>query len=116
MACSAFLRKKGLPYPRTCAEHGLGPCPSSAKPMTKFDMIEAAGKTLQWALRDDMQNCSSEDRPELDYDHLEGIVLLMKSSDDLGKIGRLLGWLQAAVCANPGTFRLEDAKEINRSF
>ena len=24
--CTEKLRKKGLPYPRTCAECGLGPC------------------------------------------------------------------------------------------
>lgn len=26
--CSATLKAQGLPYPRTCPVHGLGPCPT----------------------------------------------------------------------------------------
>lgn len=30
--CNEVLRERGLPYPRTCAECGLGPCPARTRP------------------------------------------------------------------------------------
>lgn len=30
--CNEVLRTQGLPYPRTCARCGLGPCPDRARP------------------------------------------------------------------------------------
>lgn len=30
--CNEVLRAQGLPYPRTCARCGLGPCPDRTRP------------------------------------------------------------------------------------
>lgn len=56
MTCSKVLLLQGKPYPRTCAEHGLGPCP---EPITLSDTPEEAiyasvnQANSEWPVRQD---------------------------------------------------------------
>lgn len=49
--CSAHLRVKGKPYPRTCGECGLGPCKfiASALMAQAMDSEQADHQSLGWA-------------------------------------------------------------------
>ena len=64
-----------------------------------------------------MENTSS-DIKELDYPHLLDMYARITEADDIGepfsetKIGRWLGWMQAAVVIH-GEASLEDMKQIN---
>jgi hypothetical protein len=78
---------------------------------------EAFRETLEIARANGLDNCSS-DYSELDYAHLQYMYAKIIEADAAGepfsepKIGRWLGWAQAAVVANGGG-DLADMKEIN---
>lgn len=121
MTCSLELRKQGLPYPRTCAEHGLK-CPginAPSLPMTVEQMIYAAEQTLDMACRMKNFHNVENDPPELSYDHLTEMIIMMRQEhfqDDPGKVGRFLGFIQAAVIACPDSLRLKDFMRLNKQI
>lgn len=81
-----------------------------------MNMIEAAKETLALARSVGMDNCES-DKAELDYPHLESMLVKMSTEEmSEGKMGRWLGWMQAAVVCNCGELTLEHMKEINRKY
>jgi hypothetical protein len=56
--CTYELRKQGVPYPRTCAECGLGPCKAghfvpAPKPVSEIDTLRAENAALR-ASRDEL--------------------------------------------------------------
>lgn len=117
MTCSQQLKAEGKAYPRTCTEHGLN-CPREplAYIMTIEQMIYAAEQTLDMANAKGFLNVENEDTPELSYDHLTEMVIMMRSYDDPGKVGRFLGFIQAAVIACPGCLRLTDVMKLNKQI
>lgn len=78
---------------------------------------EAFRETLEIARANGLDRCTS-DHPELDYDHLLEMYNKILEADALGepfsetKIGRWLGWAQAAVVCNGGG-DLQGMKDIN---
>jgi hypothetical protein len=83
-----------------------------------MNMVKAMRETLALARSRDM-NMQSSSNPELDFPHLEAMLLRMEQDDNPqggtfseGKLGRWLGWAQAAVCA-AGCGTLEEMKQIN---
>ena len=81
-----------------------------------MDMIAAARDTLALARERNLDDVSS-DTPELDYNHLAWMLSEMESKPEKfspAKMGRWLGWMQAAVVAQScGDISLEDMKQIN---
>lgn len=79
-----------------------------------MNMLEAARETMALAREHGMDNMSS-DNSELDYPHLMEMLTKMEAGGmSEGKLGRWLGWMQAAVVAGTlGTVRLDDMKRIN---
>lgn len=81
-----------------------------------MNMIGAAEKTMELAKAHDMELLSS-DIPELDFPHLQEMLEKMKDGDmSPTKLGRWLGWMQAAVVAAQIGITLEDMKNINKQF
>ncbi len=81
-----------------------------------MNMIAAAEATLELAREREMDMLSS-DVPELDFPHLQEMFDKMKSGEmSEGKLGRWLGWMQAAVVAAQIGITLEDMKNINKQF
>jgi hypothetical protein len=69
--CTYELRKQGVPYPRTCAECGLGPCKAghfvpAPKPVSEIDTLRAENAALR-ASRDEL---------------LEALQRLLKAADE----------------------------------
>ena len=81
-----------------------------------MNMLEAAKDTLALARTRGMHDLS--DIPELDYPHLQEMLVKMETVEmSPAKLGRWLGWLQAAVVANTfGLVSLNDCKEINKKW
>jgi hypothetical protein len=79
-------------------------------------MVEAARRTLELAVSKGYDSVTS-DMPELDHAHCSVMVETMAGSErewSEGKMGRWLGWLQAAcVFGTDGAISLEDCKRIN---
>lgn len=79
---------------------------------------EAFKETLTLAITNGMDNTSS-DIPELDFPHLQRMYNDIIAADcdfepfSEAKIGRWLGWAQAAVVMH-GEASLEDMKAINK--
>ena len=79
---------------------------------------KAFQETLELARACGFDNCSS-DIPELDYPHLLDMYNRIIAADSIGepfsetKIGRWLGWAQAAI-VNGTELDLEDMKAINQ--
>lgn len=65
--------------------------------MNKEQIIAAAEATLAVAREFTMENTANDDAPFMDFAHLEGMVVKMATFEDLGKLNRWLGWIQAAV-------------------
>ena len=81
-----------------------------------MNMIEAAKETLAKAEAAGMDILTS-DIPELDYPHLQLMLSRMQVNEmSEAKIGRWLGWMQAAVVAADIGLGLEDMKEINKKW
>lgn len=81
-----------------------------------MDMRAAAKATLELACEHGMSRISS-DNPELDWPHLCEMVEKMHITEmSEGKLGRWLGWLQAAVVATCDDITLEHMKDINKRF
>lgn len=82
-----------------------------------MNMREAFRETLEIARANGLDNCTS-DYSELDYAHLLDMYNQILAADATGtpfsetKIGRWLGWAQAAVVCNGGG-DLTTMKEIN---
>ena len=83
-----------------------------------MDMVAAARDTLALAREHDLDDISS-DTEELDYPHLVQMLHEMESKPEKfspAKMGRWLGWMQAAVVAQScGAISLEDMKQINKN-
>lgn len=81
---------------------------------------EAFRETLELARSHNMDNCSSGIF-ELDYPHLASMYQRILEADyttepfSETKIGRWLGWAQAAVVSN-GCGSLEEMKQINKRW
>ena len=84
--------------------------------MTKEQIIAAAEATLRLAREYDMDGTSHDDAPKVDYGHLEYMLKSMPDFDDLGKLNRWLGWIQAAVYSHCSMTEdvMERIKEISR--
>lgn len=85
-----------------------------------MNQIAAFKETLELARKHNMDN-SSSDVPELDYPHLQYMydrALLASEGEQPfseDKIGRWLGWAQAAVMAyGNGSIPLNEIKELNK--
>lgn len=84
-----------------------------------MDMRKAAAETLQAACAAGMDQVSS-DIPELDYPHLvemyNKLCVYHGEEEEFSeaKLGRWLGWMQAAVVAAQVGLTLEDMKQINK--
>lgn len=118
MTCIRELIAQGLPHPRTCPEHGLK-CPPLVPVvpvMTIEQMIYAAEQTLDMANAKGFHNVESDEAPELCYDHLTEMILMMRNQTDPGKVGRFLGFIQAAVIACPECLRLHDVMKLNKQI
>jgi hypothetical protein len=79
-----------------------------------MNMLKAARETLALAA-DKGYADSVSDIPELDYPHLVSMIEKMETVPmSPAKMGRWLGWLQAAcVAGTQGAVSLEDCKRIN---
>lgn len=79
---------------------------------------EAFRNSLEVARANGLDNTSS-DQSELDYPHLQSMYNRIIAADAAGepfsetKIGRWLGWAQAAIVSQGGG-NLNDMKEINQ--
>jgi len=81
-----------------------------------MNMIAAAADTMSLAAERGMADVSS-DNPDLDYPHLYDMLNKMQEGEmSEGKLGRWLGWMQAAVVAANIGVTLNDMKEINRRW
>lgn len=81
-----------------------------------MNMIAAAQETLERAAAAGMANVSS-DIPELDFPHLQKMLATMLEGNmSEAKVGRWLGWMQAAVVAADIGLTLEDMKQINMGW
>lgn len=79
-----------------------------------MNMIGAAEKTMEVA-RERMKKHVPH-KSELSLIHLEEMLTKMRATDmSKAKMGRWLGWMQAAVVAATD-LSLEDMKNINRKF
>lgn len=86
-----------------------------------MDMIEAAKETLKVAVSKGYDKEGAdilEYIPELDYPHIKSMVECMETTVmSPTKIGRWLGWIQAAcVAGTNGEMTLEDCKQINKKY
>lgn len=80
-----------------------------------MNQLLAMEKTLELARQVGMDSASS-DNSELDYEHLVDMYATASAGNfSEAKLGRWLGWMQAAVVANGFGPNLEDMKRINRS-
>lgn len=82
-----------------------------------MNMKEAMRETLELARQHNMHNCSS-DNSELDFPHLQYMydrVLGGICDHNEARLGRWLGWMQAAVVAQTDA-TLEDMKQLNRKW
>jgi hypothetical protein len=66
MTCSAVLKSEGKPYPRTCEEHGLSPCPEPQIANEGLEWIkrfaEAKGEVdSQWIVNEILQHEDGND-------------------------------------------------------
>lgn len=66
MDCSSVLRSEGKSYPRTCAVHGLGPCPDPPEDNEGMAWIkrfaEAKGEVdRQWIVNEILQHEDGND-------------------------------------------------------
>jgi len=81
---------------------------------------EALRETIELARANGMDNCTS-DIPELDFPHLVSMYDRIIAADvtstpfSEAKIGRWLGWAQAAVVVH-GEASLEDMKALNMKW
>lgn len=75
--------------------------------MNKEQILAAADKTLEIARELQMDNCDG-DKHRVEYDHLLTMRGKMDDFDDLGKLNRWLGWMQAAVYNHA----YDDAEEV----
>lgn len=82
-----------------------------------MNMLEAARDTLALARKLGMEDMSS-DLSELDYPHLTEMLAKMETCEmSPAKMGRWLGWMQAAVVSGTlGEARLADMKAINMKW
>lgn len=81
-----------------------------------MNMVDAAKATMDRAYLAGMRAGSSPIK-ELDYDHLWWMVSQMREIEmSPSKMGRWLGWIQAAVVAANVGLSLEDMKNINRVY
>jgi hypothetical protein len=86
-----------------------------------MNQVAAARETLE-LLRSRGMDTVVSDMPDLDFPHLEDMVRQMEENKSPqgdggfseGKLGRWLGWIQAAGCAAQ-CLTLEEAKNINMS-
>ena len=86
-----------------------------------MNMLEAARETLALARESNLPNCEFDESPELNYAHLHEMVKKMETGEfSEGKMGRWLGWIQAAVVymslSLDEPITLEQMKEINRRW
>lgn len=84
--------------------------------MDRDAILNAVEQTLRLAREHEMDNCTDEDCPHLDYKHLVNMQQQMQADPfmDLGKMNRWLGWIQAAV--NHGTIGgvdLDSLRSVN---
>lgn len=86
-----------------------------------MNMLAAMKDTLELARKYGMDN-SSSDNTELDYSHLVSMYERAQAGHEdgtpfsEGKMGRWLGWMQAAVVANGFGPSLEDMRAINMKW
>ncbi len=78
---------------------------------------EAFRETLELARQFGMDNCSS-DIPEVDYPHLADMWERIRADPNMSeaKLGRWLGWAQAAVVGSGLGPTLDDMKAINKKW
>lgn len=83
-----------------------------------MNMLAAMYDTLDAAIKGGMSSADRDSPEGLSFSHLRdmaGRATLGDFSD--GKLGRWLGWMQAAVVAGTnGKVTLEDMKTINRMY
>jgi len=82
-----------------------------------MNQLKAMQETLQLARLAGMENLVS-DIPELDFPHLLDMYNRVHSGEiefSEAKLGRWLGWMQAAVVAAGIGLTLEDMKAINKA-
>ena len=79
-----------------------------------MNMIQAARETIELAAAHGMQDSEFE-KPELNFPHLVEMLEKMEAGGmSEAKVGRWLGWMQAAVVCSCDDVSIEDMKEINR--
>lgn len=78
---------------------------------------EAFRETLELARLNDM-DLQSSDTPELDFPHLQDMWERIQADPDMSesKLGRWLGWAQAAVVAAQVGLTLTDMKLLNEKW
>lgn len=82
-----------------------------------MNQIAAMAKTLEAARAAGMDNITS-DNSELDFPHLQDMydrVIASPADFSEAKLGRWLGWMQAAVVAAGVGLSLDTMKAINQS-